>query len=95
MSHRDACHWCARRHSCYERRGQCTDYVDRRKIRKEVLSEDTGKDAVRRRLPDSELREDGEDNRSSTDNSEEMAPGTVLSGADTVRQYLQNQGADE
>ena len=37
MSRRDACHWCTRKRSCYEQRGQCTQFVDSRKIRKEIL----------------------------------------------------------
>lgn len=37
MSKRDACHWCTKRESCVERRGQCMDFVDKRKERDKLI----------------------------------------------------------
>ena len=37
MEHRDACYYCTRRHSCFDRYGQCSQFVDRREIRRKLI----------------------------------------------------------
>lgn len=95
MSHRDACHWCTRKDSCYEQRGQCTLFVDKRKVRKEVLNAATGKNAVRGRMPDSELREPGEDDRSGSQDTAQLESGKLPADLETVRADLRSERADE